>query len=830
MNRLFSGRSLVAASARVVAFAGCVSFVSAQCALDVVPSGHVPGIDGTVLCAVDWDPDGAGPLPARQVFGGSFTTAGDELCDNLVAFDPSTATFADVGGGVHVPWSNALAVRAMAVLPNGDLVVGGNFMDAGGLPVGNIARFDGVQWHELGNGLGGACHALAVLPGGDLIAGGTFLIADGVSAAHIARWDGSAWHALGGGTDFHVYALASMGNGGVAVGGGFSQAGGQTAWGVALWHPVSGWQAIGDIDGGVLGLCVTPGGGLAACGGFLHAGGIVCNSIAHWDGVAWHAMGSGVNNLVSAVATLPNGDVVIGGQFSVAGGVSCEHLARWDGTAWQAMGNGTDGNVHALRVAPGGELLVGGAFHEVDGRGVESVVRWTPAGFEALGAGPYGCNGTVLDAIELGSGDVVCVGAFTWVGDVEARHVARWDGLQWHALGTGLNGDASKVVELPNGDLVVAGTFSAAGGVPAPRLARWDGVSWSAFGTPLDGVVGHLAVLPGGDVVAFGGFSLRLARWDGATWQSIPNAPYFVNTSTVPQAMAVGPDGLLYLSSIVWGGFRAARWDGATWTDLPGLTSAATSFAFDDGGGIYVTGGGKPVQYWNGSSWSVVGPAGFTNNGGTTSLTILPDGDLLVGGSFTSLYGVPMQNLGRWDGTAWQPLLDGANGQVNRLRTLRDDRVLVAGAMSAIDGVLVSRLGWLESSCPADVADLGGGCGGVQLTAARPWLGGSWASTADGIAPGALVVQAYGASMTPFDLGSVLPAQPGCELLVSPVLFGLAVADAAGVATASLTLPSDVALVGVHFDHQMVPVALDPLGAIADVTVSNSVQVTLGWF
>lgn len=39
--------------------------------------------------------------------------------------------------------------------------------------------------------------ALAVLPNGDLVAGGEFDIAGGVSANKIARWDGTAWYGMG---------------------------------------------------------------------------------------------------------------------------------------------------------------------------------------------------------------------------------------------------------------------------------------------------------------------------------------------------------------------------------------------------------------------------------------------------------------------------------------------------------------------------------------------------------------------------------------------------------------------------------------------------------
>ena len=59
-------------------------------------------------------------------------------------------------------------VRCLAVLPNGDLVAGGDFYYASGQTVWYVARWDGITWSSLGEGLGGSysnsIYALVVLP------------------------------------------------------------------------------------------------------------------------------------------------------------------------------------------------------------------------------------------------------------------------------------------------------------------------------------------------------------------------------------------------------------------------------------------------------------------------------------------------------------------------------------------------------------------------------------------------------------------------------------------------------------------------------------------
>lgn len=55
-------------------------------------------------------------------------------------------------------------------LPSGDIVAGGDFTTAGGVPASRIARWDGASWSALGTGMNDSVYALSVLPTGDLVA------------------------------------------------------------------------------------------------------------------------------------------------------------------------------------------------------------------------------------------------------------------------------------------------------------------------------------------------------------------------------------------------------------------------------------------------------------------------------------------------------------------------------------------------------------------------------------------------------------------------------------------------------------------------------------
>ena len=118
------------------------------------------------------------------------------------------------------PWDAAIgqpginaAVYSLASLPNGEIIAGGAFTSAGGVPANRIARWDGATWHALGDGMNGLVLSLQVMPNGDVIAAGSFTLAGGEPADRIARWDGTSWHALGDGLNSHVWDLAVLPDG-----------------------------------------------------------------------------------------------------------------------------------------------------------------------------------------------------------------------------------------------------------------------------------------------------------------------------------------------------------------------------------------------------------------------------------------------------------------------------------------------------------------------------------------------------------------------------------------------------------------------------------------
>ena len=179
------------------------------------------------------------------------------------------------------------AARALTVLPSGNIVAGGLFTMAGGSPANYVAQWNGTSWAPLGStamhGMDNQVLALATLSNGDLIAGGLFTIADGVPANRVARWDGSSWHPLAEGTSGAIVALQVMANGDLIAGGAFNTAGnGVQARNIARWDGMS-WSTVGSgLNNTVNAMAQTPSGDLLAGGVFTAAGSTVAPYFARF--------------------------------------------------------------------------------------------------------------------------------------------------------------------------------------------------------------------------------------------------------------------------------------------------------------------------------------------------------------------------------------------------------------------------------------------------------------------------------------------------------------------------------------------------------------------
>lgn len=322
--------------------------------------------------------------PEGTYVGGQFPTAGGVRVNSITV--RRGGAWHPLGGGV-LAFGQPGLVRAIAT-HGSHVYVGGSFSVAGGVTATNVARWDGVTWAPLGGGLSGGPGALvlslAVAPNGDLVAGGVFNQAGNRAARNIARWNGTEWSPLaeglgatGGGT---VQALGFLGDD-LFAGGAFNQ----PVPFLARWDGAAWTSPGGAPDSTVLSLSVHDG-RLYAGGYFLRVGGLTVNRIAAWTGTTWMPLASGVGTdsmqEYVAVVNASTAGVFAGGVFSNAGPITTRRIARFDGAEWSPLGSGitagsfgTDPFVYGLAVEDGA-LQVGGAFTEAGDHAASSFSTW----------------------------------------------------------------------------------------------------------------------------------------------------------------------------------------------------------------------------------------------------------------------------------------------------------------------------------------------------------------------------------------------------------------------------------------------------------------------
>ena len=302
-------------------------------------------------------------------------------------------------------WTNLglSEVNALAFDKSGNLYAGGSLMSLGGNYTNTIVKWNGTSWSALGSEIGpfnnpnsheySAIYALACDNSGNLYAGGAFLNAGGVSVPNIAKWNGTAWSALGSGiqnegsigvydSNFVVTAISCDNSGNVYAGGDFGTVGGP--YSVDKWNGTS-WSALGSETGSVFSafsdvfsLACDNSGNLYVGGVFINMGGVNATNIAMWNGSTWSALGSGItggdtigyndqgayqyyNNggaTVIALALDGFGRLYAGGNFYTAGTnvahYVAEALLKGVQITTTSLPNGTNGVAYSQTLAAAG--------------------------------------------------------------------------------------------------------------------------------------------------------------------------------------------------------------------------------------------------------------------------------------------------------------------------------------------------------------------------------------------------------------------------------------------------------------------------------------------
>ncbi|MEM8534612.1 MAG: hypothetical protein AAGF95_27460 [Chloroflexota bacterium] len=449
--------------------------------------------------------------------GGRFGGAGEANAHRVARWDGTAWT------GLLQTNSSENSISGVGVTEDGTLYAAGNMEFFDDLKASNIASWTEQEqkWRPLGYGFADGniladLSAVVVDSNGRVYVGGDFSDAGGKPVSNLAVWDPTQreWFDVGGGTDNHINILLLRDNV-LYVGGLFERVGGEN--GIAAphiatydlatseWASFAGGSAGGGLNAPVISMAFAPDGTLFVGGSFTSAGNVEADRLAIWNPAnrTWAAAPFEFNGplpfhtpRVLAMAFDNNGVYIGGNFFDVIIGenrVDVNSLIYWDRTTNEvfSFGNGATqtnggddlkGIVSALAFGPDGHLYVGGEFDKIgNGIAANGIAKLTQDGWAALGTGvtisspgdPF-----VADFTWVGS-RLFVAGEFSAAGDTTSSHAAVWNSAtdSWEALGIGLRGgsidsEARTVAAGPTG-IAFVGEFTTAGGNPSASFAMW---------------------------------------------------------------------------------------------------------------------------------------------------------------------------------------------------------------------------------------------------------------------------------------------------------------------------------------------------------------------
>jgi uncharacterized delta-60 repeat protein len=696
-------------------------------------------LDGTIDGAFDPGANAAVQTLAVQpdgkiLVGGSFTMIGGGAMGMTMR---NRIARLNADGSVDMSFDPGAsgAVTAIALQPDGKILVAGSFTGLGGTTgtttrnrIGRLNSDGSLDMTFDPGASGGNVTALLVQEDSRILVGGTFTGLGGGTGTmttrnRIGRLNPNGTVDLGfdPGANGQVISFAVNADGRIVVGGIFGMLGGGGT-GTNTRNGIGRLNPNGTIDGSfnpganssVNTLFVQADGKILVGGGFGMIGGggtgmTTRNHIArlNLDGSVDSSFNPGANNTVVSLIALPDGRILAGGVFTMMGGggtgtFTRNRIARLagDGLLENTFNPGATNTVIALSMQTDGKLLVGGAFDNLAATPRADIGRLNSDGSIDPDFDP-GANQSVRALTVQPDSKILAGGTFTFIAGAGRTNIARMTSAgALDSLNPGLQNDVRTIVVQPDGKILIGGIFAQVAGQMRQRLARLDsaGTLDTSFNPGANGNVNALALQSDGKILVAGGFNMiggggtgntartAIARLDSAGNVDLSFDP---GVDSGVNAVVVQPDG-----KIVIGGFFFMAGGGGSGNTprmrLARLNADGTlDMTFDPGA-----------------------------DGNVEALALQTDGKILVAGAFFNLAGDSRSKIGRLnpDGTLDTSFNPGANTTVNGFAIQPDGKIVAAGTFMTLGGQGRVRIGRLTNSIA--LQELMAGTNGTVLT----WL------------------------------------------------------------------------------------------------------------
>ncbi len=408
---------------------------------------------------------GVGPIAlvsgGKILIGGNFDSFDGTLPGDLKRLNADGSTDASFNPGSG---ANRGAVRASALQPDGKIIIAGTFWSFNGIPRYGIARLhsDGSPDMGFDTGTGtwmnsfspiAAIYAVAVQPDGKVLIGGMFTEFNGVQRNRVARLnsDGSLDTSFdpGAGANGTVSGMALQPDGKVLICGGFTSYNGTSR------NRIARLNADGSLDatfnpgmgsnGNIHAIALQPDGKIVIGGYFSSYNGSGRNNLARLnadgtiDTFVNNGTGGGAGVDIWSIAVQPDGKIIIGGDFVGFGATARNRLVRLNSNGTLDLGfvqtmsqAGASGRVNCITLQPDGKVIIGGAFTQFSGAPRNGLARlntngWVDTTFDpgtGLGGYYYDPFSVYCSAVQP-DGRIVIGGDFTSFTAIGRNRVTR---------------------------------------------------------------------------------------------------------------------------------------------------------------------------------------------------------------------------------------------------------------------------------------------------------------------------------------------------------------------------------------------------------------------
>jgi uncharacterized delta-60 repeat protein len=345
--------------------------------------------------------------------------------------------------------------NSLVVQPDGKVIVVGTFTVVNGAAYKNIVRLNENgsvdSSFNPGSGANSSIYAVALQPDGKILIGGLFTSFNGVAANRIARLNqnGSLDPSFNPGTAANstVLKIVVQPDGKILAGGRFTSFNGAARRGIVRLNSDgtidNSFATTSNTDGTVYDIALQPD-GKVIIGGLLYTNNIIFGTLVlrlNQNGSLDSSFtpptdSSGRDQTLFSLALQADGKLLIGGIFFNINGVNRRGIARLnsngslDTTFNVGTGTGENDSVQSILVQPNGKVIIGGAISSINGVARNNIARLNADGSVDLSF-VAAANSDVFEMALYSAGNnpsggkIIIAGDFSLVNGTARTGVAR---------------------------------------------------------------------------------------------------------------------------------------------------------------------------------------------------------------------------------------------------------------------------------------------------------------------------------------------------------------------------------------------------------------------